>query len=283
MTSTFVWADLSTFDFEEAKSFYTKCFGWKFQGIGENYQICQAAGESAAGIYPMPEKFQNIGMPSFWMSYIHVSDIKQIVHSAEKYGAKVEIQPQKGLGGGLIALIRDPAGAGFTCYQGENPGGKHGAGAHGRMVWNELHVSNLAKVEAFYTNVFGWSISPSSENKLYDVHNSAGELIAGIRVYENEIKGDKEYWGVYFSVTDLKATIDVIEKTGGNVVVEETIEDGSSVLAYDSQGAAFFLLDQKSAQSGNTDKPQSTVKWRAISGLCIVLASVIFNAIQLIF
>lgn len=198
MTSRFVWTDLSTLNVGEAKRFYKKCFGWSFQSIGEGYLTCAIGPKPAAGIYAMPEKFQRIGMPSFWMSYIHVADINETVRSAEKFGASVEIKPQAGPGGGVIALIRDPAGAGFTCYQGEDLGGKDETGAEARMVWNELHVSSLAKVEAFYTNVFGWVITRSDEDDRYDIHNSSGDLVAGIRIYENEIKGDKEYWSVYF-------------------------------------------------------------------------------------
>ena len=278
MTNSFVWADLSTLNLEEAKRFYGECFGWKFQDVGEGYLTCQSGGQPAAGIYTMPVKFQDMGMPSFWMSYIHVPDIYQTVELAEKFGARVEIQPQEGPGGGLIALIRDPAGAGFTCYQGENPGGKGTTGERGRMAWNELHVSELSKVKEFYVNVFDWVITPAREDNLYDIHNSPGELIAGIRIYDNEVKGDKEYWAVFFRVANIQKSIETINTSGGRVIAEKTLPDRTSVLAYDSQGAAFCLLEESVDLQVAKNHTQSTVKWRAILGLCLVLLSVAFEA-----
>jgi len=252
MKNSFIWTDLSTLDIKEAKRFYKKCFRWKYQDIGEGYLMCEARGGSAAGIYTMPEKFQRIGMPSFWMSYIHVSDVKETVRVAEQYGAKIELGPQAGPGGGLIALIRDPAGAGFTCYEGEDLGGKDEQGRESRMAWNELHVSSLEKIEPFYSNVFDWEIKSSSEDDRFDIYNQEGHLVGGIRVYENEVKGDKEYWAVYFTVANIQTAIEEISSAGGQVVIEQSCNDRTSALAYDSQGAAFFLLD---AESGFKQEP----------------------------
>lgn len=53
----------------------------------------------------------------------------------------------------------------------------------------------------------------------------------------------------------------------------------TSVLAYDSQGAAFFILDKKAAINVNIGKHQPTIKWRALLGLCMVFLSIIFEAI----
>jgi len=212
------------------------------------------------------------------MSYIQVSDINETVRIAEKYGAKIELGPEPGLGGELVALIRDPAGAGFTCYQGEDLGGKDETGADGRMVWNELHVSDLSKVDDFYTNVFGWEITGSKEDNQYDIHDSSGQLLAGIRVFENEIKGDKEYWGVYFCVESIQNIAENISRAGGEIALEQIVDGKKSALVYDSQGAAFFLFENKSTLRTSTDMPQSAVKWRAILGLGIVLLSVVFDA-----
>jgi len=103
MTSKFIWADLSTFDIQSAKRFYNQCFGWEYQALDDGYLSCLVQDSPTAGLYTMPEKFQGMGMPSFWMSYVHVDDLEKIVRLAD-------------------ALIRDPAGAGFTCYEGEDPG-----------------------------------------------------------------------------------------------------------------------------------------------------------------
>lgn len=243
MNSSFIWADLSTLDINDAKRFYKKCFGWEFHDIGDGYLMCEAKSKHAAGIYTMPEKFQRIGMPCFWMSYIRVEDINETVRTAEKCGAIIEVHPEAAPSGGLVALIRDPAGAGFTCYQGDDLGGKSERAHESTMVWNELHVSSLEKVESFYTQVFNWNISPTDDEGRYDIHTTSGHLVGGIRVYGNDIKGDKEYWGVFFSVANLRKTTEEIKREGGRVIVQQTIAGETTALAYDSQGAAFFLLE----------------------------------------
>lgn len=281
MNNTFIWADLSTFDLQVAKQFYKQCFAWNYQEVDSEYWSCQANGRPAAGLFIMPEKFQNIGMPSFWMPYIQVESIEELVHKAERQGAKVEIKAQPAPGGGVIALIRDPAGAGFTCFEGDNSGITKEEGNLGRVVWNELHVSDIAKVRSFYTKVFGWRIESTDTIDRYEIFASmeSSDPIAGIQVASNSVKGDKEYWGVYFSVSNLADAAKNIEKNGGKIVAEQAMGDQSALLAYDSQDAAFYIVEAKhdSHAVGETSN-QSTHKWRAILGLVIVALAVTTEA-----
>lgn len=213
MQNSFVWTDLSTFDLDSARDFYCSLLGWNYQDLGEGYLSCEASKIPVSGLYTMPDKFQNIGMPSFWMSYIHVANLEQTVELAEQHGAKVEVRPTSAPGGGKIALIRDPSGAGFTCYQGDAFSPKNASSIHGAQVWNELHISDLTLVKDFYEKVFDWRIEASDENGRYQIF-SQDKPIAGIQVTPNEIKGDKEYWGVYFQVDSLDKAVDQIQKFG---------------------------------------------------------------------
>ena len=281
MNNHFIWVDLSTFDISVAKEFYRQCFHWKYQEMNEGYELC-LTNQSAAGLYTMTEKFQDMNMPSFWMSYIHVQDIEQIVREAESQGAKVEVRPQSGPGGGRIALIRDPSGAGFTCYEGEPIDSKQSG--LGNMVWNELHVSALDQVKSFYEKVFGWSIKATAVADRYEIFASPENLkpIAGIQVASNEVKGDKEYWGVYFSVNNLEHAAKSIERAGGEIVTEQPLGEHLSILALDSQGAAFYIVEEfnRSRQAvGNSNLAETAkIKWRALAGLALVVAAVLLEA-----
>ncbi|MEM7336788.1 MAG: VOC family protein, partial [Chloroflexota bacterium] len=277
MNHSFIWTDLSTFDVRTAKQFYRDCFGWRFNSVGQGYLVCSAGQHPAAGLYRMPDFFQKINMPSFWMSYIQVSNIDEIVQKAEQLGAKIEVQPQEAPGGGLVALIRDPAGAGFTCYQGDEMGGRDDGSTLGRMVWNELHVSDLAVVESFYTQLFQWEIRPTPQSDRFEIY-SAEQSIAGIQVSPNEVKGDKEYWGVYFLVDSLSKAQARIERAGGQVAVEQPLGTRSAWLAYDSQGAAFYIVGNEEQTNSSDDKPTSTFKWRAILGLLLVVTAIFLEA-----
>lgn len=252
MNNTFSWADLSTFDIHAAKSFYKQCLGWRYENLYDGYLSCSASGHPTAGLFTMPEFFQSINMPSFWMSYVQVSDLTHIVATAESLGAKVEIKSQAAPGGGNIALIRDPAGAGFTCYEGEALQGRDASASSGRLIWNELHVSNIESVEKFYTELFEWNIESTNIKDRYQIFSSSGSKpIAGIQVTSNELKGDKEYWGVYFAVDDLTNACKKIEENSGQLAAEQPLGTCPAVLAYDSQGAAFYIVDGATFLSRN--------------------------------
>ncbi|MEM8878817.1 MAG: VOC family protein, partial [Pseudomonadota bacterium] len=120
----FVWCDLSTFDVAGTRDFYGRLFGWSYDRIpqpdGSPYDVASINDVPQAGVFEMPEKFQKIGLPSFWMSYIQVDDAAAIVDLARQLGGKVEVGPIPYGEGALVALIRDPLGAGFTVYQGSD-------------------------------------------------------------------------------------------------------------------------------------------------------------------
>ncbi|MEL7450308.1 MAG: VOC family protein [Pseudomonadota bacterium] len=243
MQNPFVWADLSTFDLSGAKHFYRECFGWRYHEQDAGYVLAGADPYApVAGLYTMPEKFQAIGMPSFWMSYIQVDDIDATVSKAEQHGARIEVRPEPSPSGGLVALIRDPSGAGFTCFQGES-GASRPKAAAGARVWHELHVSDLTLVGAFYREVFGWAIQPAAHADRYELFGADDSTpIAGIQVTSNELKGDKEYWGVYFALDDLRAAGSRVEQLGGRIVAEQPVGGRAALLVVDSQDAAFYLV-----------------------------------------
>lgn len=265
----FVWTDLSTFDLTAAKSFYRACFGWRYVDDA-GYEMGMVGRQPTAGLYTMPEFFQSINMPSFWMSYIHVDDIERTVALAEQHGAKVELQPEPFANGGMVALIRDPAGAGFTCYQGEDLGGRDATGTAGRMVWNELHISDIDQVKPFYEAVFGWTITPTKQPNYYDITDTDGVKFCAIHQLPDAVRGDKEYWSVYFASADVERTVSAIEKAGGRSELVGRAADGRQYLCYDPQGAFFFVQEVTSVQ-------KTSFKWRTILGLILVLCAILFE------
>lgn len=234
----FVWVDLSTFSPESAERFYRGVFGWSYQDDGSGYRVTGVGEHPAAGLYEMPAFFKKINMPSFWMTYIRVADITQTVERAKALGAKIELEEDNRWG--RVALIRDPAGAGFTCIEGEQLIAAQDARSAGRWCWSELMVSDLSKVEPFYTGVFGWTFREALDDR-YDILDAQGQRIGSVQVAPNDIKGDKEFWAVYFRVDDLSQTRQAIERAGGEVIYEHANTDGQHLLARDDQGAAFFV------------------------------------------
>ena len=244
MKNNFIWCDLSTFDIETALDFYSGIFGWKFRktpdlSMEEDYHIALKGRSTASAVFVMPEYLQEMNMPSFWMSYIGVKNIEEVVDKAKDNGAIIELKPTEFDADSKIALIRDPAGAGFTVYEGKELKGKANTG-HGRMVWNVLHINDLDIVENFYKNVFGFSFEQEAGNNTrYGIYNSSKELIAHAEILSDDIKGDKQYWVPIFYVDNIEKFKKSVESLGGSTVFME--KGYEYALFSDSQGASFMV------------------------------------------
>lgn len=269
----FVWADLSAFDLEQAQAFYAALFGWRYDETSD-YTFAHIGATPTAGLFTMPQKFQQMGLPSFWMSYIAVSDIVQVVEKARAAGAIIEVEPTTFDGGGQIALIRDTAGAGFTVWTGDS-NSKSAGRTHGHMVHNELHVSNASTVIPFYESVFGWSFVPVSDSR-YDIKNEAGRIIAALEQIPNEIKGKFEYWAVYFAVKDMTKSIETVKSRGGTLITMQKTPMGRVAQLQDPDGAMFMFMETGSS-SGMGGGWWSTFKLRTLVALVIIYVAVVLN------
>lgn len=236
--SDFIWTDLSTFDLNKAKDFYSKAFGWEF--FGQDYLIGSYLNKESCGIYKMPKKFEKMNLPSFWMSYIFVENIDKVVSKAKKFdNVIVEIEPSYFDENSKIALIRDPSGAGFTVYQGDNINSKYDL--ENFMNFNVLHINDIKLVKDFYESVFEWNIDRNFEcedNEVYNIFNENGKLIGNIEVFEDSIKGKYQYWMPIFRVCDISKFEDEVLSLGGEVLWRMSEK---KVIFMDNQGASFLV------------------------------------------
>ena len=107
------WRDLTVKNAVKVRDFYAAVAGWKFTGLdmGGYEDFCMnrpGDGETVAGI--CHARGENIGLPAQWLTYINVADLKRSLAGCGKNGGKV-IYPTRSMGGGKMAVIRDPAGA----------------------------------------------------------------------------------------------------------------------------------------------------------------------------
>jgi len=260
----FIWADLSTFRPAVTRKFYTDLFGWTF----DDYAGSLAAGP-VAGLFEMPQKFQAINMPSFWMSYIAVEDVAKAVEVANAHGGKVELGPIPFEGGGEIALIRDPLGAGFTVYSG-NALDSRGQG-HGSKLGHGLFVSEASAVTDFYTALFGWRFKATTDGAQEILMD--GQRIAHLyEIPDPAIRGKEQYWAVYFGAAKLSDARKNVADLGGEILAETEILEGKALIARDPDGGTFWLLET----GGQSIQAPAAIsfKWKAWLGLGLVLASV---------
>lgn len=231
----FVYADLSTYDLEIAQKFYRDLFGWSYVDSQEGYLVAYAGEREASGLYETPPKFKAMKMPSFWMSYIEVEKIDPVVAIAREKGGIIELVEESSVG--KIALIRDPLGAGFTICEGDQLRVRT-KDAVNTLVWNELFVSDLARVKPFYEALFSWQLVAESEGREL-ILDLDGEPIGAICQLDPQIKGKYEYWSVFFAIDDLQQAKGRALENGGTVVYESS----DSLCLADEFGAFFHLVE----------------------------------------
>jgi len=236
-TNSFIYADLSTYTLRESIAFYKRVFGWQFYKQDNGY-FAYAGNRLVVGLYETPERFQQINMPHFWMSYIQVNDIAKTVASARELGGIIEME-QSIAGFGKVALIRDPQGAGFTIYEGEKLTSTRTEGSVNTLIWNELHVSDAEKIIPFYEGIFDWQFHRRDSGH-FEIYSGANRHMADTWVISNAYKSKYEYWVCTFGVKSLQESFQKILANGGSLIVDE----GERMLCADDSGQAFFYIQE---------------------------------------
>lgn len=267
----FVFADISTYDLSVAKEFYRQVFGWKYQSDGSGYWTASFKGKDVSGLYETPQKFKDMGMPSFWMSYMQVNDLEGTVAKAKELGGIIEVvETDNPIG--KIALIRDPLGAGFTIYEGDLLNART-ANTENTLVWNELFISDIQKVKGFYEGIFNWTIRRGVDAR-YDILDSKGDNISAIQELSYEIKGKYEYWAVYFGAKDPGRIKEKVIANEGSLLYEE---ENFTALA-DRFGAFFHVIPlDNTGEKGPESEKSTPIPWKAWIGLGFVTLGLLMD------
>jgi len=113
------WTELMTTDTGKAGPFYRALLGWNASDMpmpnGTYTVFKRRDGVNAAGMMAMPPELKNV--PSHWLSYFQVSDIRATIQKATSLGAKIPVAPTPVPNGGQFAVIQDPQGAVFGVLQ----------------------------------------------------------------------------------------------------------------------------------------------------------------------
>ena len=234
--NSIIFADLSTYSPEKSMLFYERVFGWYYYK-SNNYHNAFLGNNQVTGLYETPEKFKQMRMPHFWMTYMQVRDVSHAVSKAKALGGIIEME-QFLDNFGKIALIRDPKGAGFTVYEGEALKSTRTEKNLNTLIWNELHVSDANTVIPFYEGIFNWKFQQENEHH-FKVYNQS-EYIADVLEIQNDYKGKYEYWICTFGVDDLDTTTAKIISNGGKLIKDE----GHRRLFTDHSGEAFFYTTE---------------------------------------
>jgi len=243
---TFSWTDLTTTDQAAAKDFYSALFGWDIEdmpaGDGVMYSMARIDGKDVAAISPQPEMLRNAGAPPTWNSYVTVESADATAEQAEKLGANVHAPPFDVLDAGRMAVIQDPHGAFFFLWQPNRMQGAALVNAPGAVVWNELSSPDLDASQAFYSELFGWTVAPFNGEASIDDYMAIKNGDAnngGMRKLEEPMPPN---WLVYFGVDDIDAGLAKVEELGGRKMVGPVdIHIAKFGIVQDPQGGTFAL------------------------------------------
>ena len=114
--NSYGWTELNSRNFDTAKGFDTKVFGWtqKVSPMGEgqgDYTEFQLDGQSIAGGMDM-NPMVPAEVPSYWMVYFGTDDVDKAHKKAIDLGGKEMLEPQD-FPGGRFSILQDPQGAAF--------------------------------------------------------------------------------------------------------------------------------------------------------------------------
>jgi predicted enzyme related to lactoylglutathione lyase len=254
---TFCWTDLTTTDAAAAKAFYTGLFDWEAEdspvGGGETYTTLRIGGKSIGGL------FARDGVPHpAWTSYVSVEDADAMTARAKELGASAMMEPFDVMEVGRMALLQDPTGAVFAVWQPNESIGAELVNDPGAMSLNQLNTTDVSAAQKFYGELFGWRAEQvsSGEQEYWGLYN--GDNLNGgmMPMPEQQAQaGVPSHWLVYFTTTDLDASVAKISELGGQILLppmeipgvpsEESaeVEGGRIAIAQDPQGAVFGLFE----------------------------------------
>lgn len=111
MANPFVHCELMSTDPEKSQTFFSKMFDWKFQEMpspdGTTYSIIKVGDGTGGGLMKNPIP----GVPSMWVPYVLVDDLKTATTRLKELGAEVMKEFIEVPNMGSFTIFTEPTGA----------------------------------------------------------------------------------------------------------------------------------------------------------------------------
>ncbi len=134
----------------------------------------------------------------------------------------------------------------------------------GTFVWCELETRDLEGAQAFYRDVFGWTVAGAAAGEVvYERIAVAGQTIGGYRKLRTR---GAPYWASFLSVPDLVDAIASVKGAGGRHIddVLETPGLGKSVEIVDAVGATVHLVCRRGGDDPLRAPPPGGILWNEL-------------------
>lgn len=240
---SFCRIDLSTTDVDAATAYYSGLLGWSVEtvvvdGVGPN-SVARLDGREVAALHAQGEAERAQGLPPLWYSYVSVVDAEATAQRVGALGGRVIVEPFDVADLGRMAVVLDPAGAVFDLWQPGSYAGAELVNEPGAWCWNTLAVSDPEPVQAFYTELFGWTFleaTPASTVIMLGADRVGGiqRVPAGSGIPPN--------WSVAFAVEEIGSAHRRALHAGGQEIVSPLdVGIGHYSVVLDPQGGGFGL------------------------------------------
>jgi predicted enzyme related to lactoylglutathione lyase len=134
----------------------------------------------------------------------------------------------------------------------------------GKLVWADLFTSDPDAASKFYCGLLGWTAENiDQKGSEYTIFSNKGVPVAGLSPHSKGKEGMSSKWIGYVSVTDIKATVDLVEKNGGTVHAKpkKFKERGHQAIITDGEGVAIGLLQSSSGDAPDDDTVAGGWNW----------------------
>jgi predicted enzyme related to lactoylglutathione lyase len=218
----FIWFNLATPDVEKAKSFYGAVFGWEYTPppAGARYTVIRHNGRDFGAMVTPKDPAHAKG--ARWIPLMSVSDIAATLATAKAKGATVMIPPTVVAERGSHALLRDAEGALFGLLQ-SKPGDPSDAVIANEFFWADLLTPDPVKASEFYRTLAGYEVSKALQGKGDSlVLSSGGVKRASISPLPKDLK--EAGWLPFVQVNDMSATLELVTKAGGRILLAPSPE-----------------------------------------------------------
>ncbi|MFE3514675.1 VOC family protein [Streptomyces sp. NPDC059166] len=120
--------------------------------------------------------------------------------------------------------------------------------AQSEPCWVDVQLSDLEAGKRFYGGLFGWTFHAGDGMPFADAY-SDGELVAALAAKRDGRMPTT--WGVYFSTEDIRATVALVRRAGGQVITDPVRAGAAGVTAQAADpGGAVFGLWQTGERAG---------------------------------
>jgi predicted enzyme related to lactoylglutathione lyase len=245
------WVDTFQPDPEAAALFYGSLLGWTFddpvamaEGLTGEYRTARHDGRLVAGIAQAPAGFPS----AVWTTYVAVEDVDETARRAAAAGGGRLVGPTTHGEDGRVALLTDPVGVAFGIWQARARRGAEQVNEPGAWTMSSLHTPARDTSEAFYGQLFGWTLEPVPGAPMafwrLDGH-VAGEAgqpmprdVVAVLVRIGDGDPTLPHWTVALTVDDVDTTARHACKLGGAVLLAPTDTPGfrSAVIADPQDG-----------------------------------------------